>query len=142
MKHLPEPPKRKTPQPMHETTALAPQPPLASGGDDKLGVHLTWVIVRDGMGNRARNADWDEYLPVANHSSGEALRISRASVCEALGNRIATDDYRKRLVKASFRASRLYKENGVEVTAGVAPEAMFLAGLHIPAKKDATESAR
>ena len=118
----------KNPEPMHEATTLARQPPLASGGDDKLGVHLTWVIVRDGPGTWAQNADWDEYLLVANNSSGETLRITGASVYDSLGNRIAADDDRKRLVKASRKTSRLYKESGVEVMAGVAPETMFLAG--------------
>ena len=118
----------KNPQPMHDATTLAPQPPLASGGDDKLGVHLTWVIVRDGPGTWARNADWDEYLLVASNSSGETLRITGASVYDSLGNRMAADDDRKRLVKASRKTSRRYKESGVEVVAGVTPETMFLAG--------------
>jgi len=117
----------KDPQPMHEAPTLAPQPPLASGGDDKLGVHLTWVIVRDGPGTWARNADWDEYLLVASNLSGETLRITGASVYDSLGNRIAADDDRKRLVKASRITSRRYKESGVEVVAGVTPETMFLA---------------
>ena len=102
----------KDPQPMHEATTLAPQPPLASGGDDKLGVHLTWVIVRDGPGTWAQNADWDEYLLVANNSSGETLRITGASVYDSLGNRIAADDDRKRLVKASRKASQQQSRGG------------------------------
>ena len=117
----------KDPQPMNEATALAPQPPLASGGDDKLRVHLTWVIVRNGPGSWAPNADWDEYLLVADNSSGETLRITGASVYDSLGNRIATDDDRKRLVKASRKTSQRYKEHGIEVMQGVAPETLLLA---------------
>jgi hypothetical protein len=117
----------KDPQPMHEATTLAPQPPLASGGDNKLIVHLTWVIFRDGTGSWARNADWDEYLLVASNSSGETLRITGASVYDSLGTRMAADDDRKRLVKASRKTSQRYKESGVEVMAGVTPGTLLYA---------------
>lgn len=114
-------------QRMDEATALASQPPLASGSDDKLSVHLTWVIVRGGPRSWTPNADWDEYLLVATNSYGETLRITGASVYDSLGNRIATDDDRRRLVKGSRKTSRRYKENGVEVMQGVAPETLLLA---------------
>jgi hypothetical protein len=118
----------KNPPPMPEATTTATQPPLANGGDDKLEVRLNWVIVRDGPGTWARNADWDEYLLVAHNSSGAALRITGVSVYDSLGNRVAAEDDRKRLVEASRKTSRLYKDNGVEVMQGAAPGTMLLAG--------------
>ena len=61
----------KEPQPLQTTQ------PLAANSDQEVVATLDWVIVRDGPGTWARNADWDEYL-LSTFSGSVTSLTSRA----------------------------------------------------------------
>lgn len=108
--------------------AFTPAAPLASGADAQLVAMLDWVIVRDGQGTWARNADWDEYLLTVHNRSAAPLQIVSVSVIDSLGETIRSDKERSRLVKASRRTSKRYKGEGIEVKAGASSEALLATG--------------
>lgn len=112
---------------LQEPVAFTPQAPLATSADAHLEVILHWVIVRDGPGTWARNADWDEYLVAVRNRSGGTVSITSASVYDSLGTRIRADDDRGRLVKASRATSRRYEGQGVVVKAGVSEKTLLTA---------------
>jgi hypothetical protein len=97
-----------------------PQParPLAAATDASLGARLDGVLLRNGPGAWASNADWDEYLmQVDNHGAGP-ISVTRIAVRDSLGTLLTPESDRGRLVKASRQTVRRYKESGIEVQAG------------------------
>lgn len=110
-----------------------PQPiqisqPLATVSDQWVSTTLDWVIVRDGPGTWARNADWDEYLLRVSNLSDQSIQITRLIVVDSLGMRTESQPGRKKLVRASKRASRRYRESGIEVKAGSGAGTILVAG--------------
>lgn len=100
-----------------------PQPlvigePLTTAGDERLAVDLDWVIVRDGAGTWARNADWDEYLIRVHNKSGTPVEVTSVVLVDSRHTSHDTVGNRKQLVKASRAAARRYKDAGIEVRAG------------------------
>lgn len=92
---------------------------LAEASDQNLSATMDWVIVRDGPGTWAKNADWDEYLiRVANVSPG-TVQITDIAVFDSQGTRIGPGANRKQLVKGSKQSARRYKDSGIEIKAGV-----------------------
>lgn len=91
---------------------------LAEASDQNMSATLDWVIVRDGPGTWAKNADWDEYLiRVVNVSPG-TVRITGIAVFDSQGNRIDPGANRKQLVKGSKQTARRYKDSGIKIKAG------------------------
>ena len=112
----------KEPEPLELTQSLT------AASDDRLTVALDWVIVRDGPGTWAKNADWDEYLISLRNESGDSLRISRIAVVDSLGTRVESGTSRKQLVKESKKASRRYKDEGLKVHAGMGGAVLVVGG--------------
>ena len=110
----------------------APPPPsdqaLARAGDERLAASLEWVIVRNGAGTWARNADWDEYLIDVNNTSGEPMLITSVSVTDSRGHTAAPLDTRRKLVKASKKTVRSYRDAGIVVKAGSGGGTLIAAG--------------
>lgn len=102
--------------------------PLASNADQRLEASLDWVVVRDGPGTWARNADWDEYLLRVNNLSGERLRLTGIAVYDSLDFRQETIGDRKQLVKASRATTKRYKNEGLTVKAGMSGGALIGSG--------------
>lgn len=101
---------------------------LAVASDERLSVRLDWVIVRDGPGTWARNSDWDEYLISVRNGSGDSLRISSITIVDSLGTRVESGTSRKQLVKESKKASRRYKDEGLEIQAGAGGATLIVGG--------------
>lgn len=102
--------------------------PLVVAADPRISVALDLVIVRDGPGTWAKNADWDEYrLRVVNRSD-ETVRITRLEVYDSLGTRLNSSGDRKALVKGSKQTTRRYKGEGLEVKAGLGGAALMTVG--------------
>lgn len=113
---------------LKEPVAFTPAGPLAVGTQPRLEARLEWVIVRDGPGTWAKNADWDEYL-MSLHSRGDGvITITSARIVDSLGTEIPADDSRKRLVKASRETTKRYKSEGVKVKAGLSGITLVAAG--------------
>lgn len=86
---------------LKEPQPLAVQEALATGSDARVAVNLGWIIVRDGPGTWAKNADWDEYLvTLRNHSDGP-VAVTAVTVVDSSETRHGSIASRKKLVKAS-----------------------------------------
>lgn len=101
---------------------------LAKVSDQNLSATLDWVIVRDGPGTWARNADWDEYLIGVRNVGGDALQITDIRLRDSLDTEIAPGHNRRQLVKGSRQAKRRYKGGGLTVEAGAGAGTLVLAG--------------
>ena len=113
---------------LKEPEPLVLEESLAAASDERLSVSLDWVIVRDGPGTWARNSDWDEYLIRLRNKSGDSLRISSITIVDSLGARVESGTSRKQLVKESKKASRRYKDEGLEIQAGAGGATLILGG--------------
>lgn len=116
----------KAPAPLEATDSLA------RAADGRLSATLEWVIVRDGPGTWARNADWDEYMIRVQNLNGEPVQITSIAVVDALGTVIQPRDSRKQLVAGTKETKRRYKDEGVKVEVG-AGAGKLLAGAGIAA---------
>jgi hypothetical protein len=112
----------KEPQPIQTTQ------PLAAISDQRVAATLDWVIVRDGPGTWAKNADWDEYLLTVNNRSDQSVKVTQLTVIDSLNTRIEPQSGRKQLVKSSKKTARRYKKSGIKVKAGRGAGTMLVAG--------------
>ncbi len=101
---------------------------LATSTDANVEASLDWVIVRDGPGTWARNADWDEYLLRVRSRSDRPLSIVRVTVVDSLQTRVEPQPGRKQLVKGSKKTARRYRDSGVKVKAGRGAGTLIVAG--------------
>lgn len=102
--------------------------PLATVSDERVASVLDWVIVRDGAGTWAKNADWDEYLLRVSNLSDQPIRVTTLTVVDSLNTRIEPQLTRKALVTGSKETARRYKKEGIKVKAGSGAGAMLVAG--------------
>ena len=112
----------KEAQPMHTAK------PLASISDHRVDATLDWVIVRDGPGTWAKNADWDEYLLRVRNRSDQPISVTQLVVVDSLETRIEPQSGRKQLVKNSRQTARRYKTSGIKVKAGRGAGTMLVTG--------------
>jgi len=110
-----------------------PQPlvlerPLTTTSDRRLEVHLDWVIIRNGPGTWAENANWDEYLLRVRNLSDEPIRITGVTVYDALDTRVESSANIDNLISMSRTTARRFKAEGVKVKAGVGGETLIAAG--------------
>lgn len=101
---------------------------LASASDEQISATLDWVIVRDGPGTWAKNADWDEYLIRVQNLGDQPIRVTNVVVMDSLGTRIESRGDRNQLVKGAKQAKRRYRGEGLEVKAGAGAGTLLAAG--------------
>jgi hypothetical protein len=118
---------------LKESQPIQTTQPLAAVSDQRVTATLDWVIVRDGPGTWARNADWDEYLLRVNNQSDQRIEVSRLVVVDSLDTQIVPQPGRKQLVKNSKKTARRYKKTGVKVKAGKGAGTMLVAGAAVTA---------
>ncbi len=104
------------------------QAALSEASDQRAIASLDWVIVRNGAGAWAKNADWDEYLIQAVNTSHEPVRVTGVAVFDSLGNRIESRSDRSQLVKGSKQSVKRYRDSGLEVKAGMGGTGLVVAG--------------
>ncbi len=107
--------------------------PLAIASDQQITATIDWVIVRDGPGTWAKNADWDEYLLRVNNESDQPIQVTRVTVVDSLDTQVESQAGRKQLVKNSKKTARRYKKSGVKVKAGRGAGTMLIAGAAVTA---------
>ena len=117
----------KEPQPIIATQ------PLAAASDQRVTATLDWVIVRDGPGTWAKNADWDEYLLRISNPSDQPIQVTSMTVIDSLNTRVKPQPGRKQLVKGSKQSARRYKKSGIKVKAGRGAGTMLVAGAAVTA---------
>lgn len=113
---------------LKEPQPLAVEQSLAAGSDAQVSATLDWVIVRDGPGTWAKNADWDEYLVTVRNDAAEPVTVTAITVTDSSGHRHSSIGSRKALVKASRQTAKRYKGQGIEVKAGLGGGALVVAG--------------
>ena len=101
---------------------------LADASDQHLSATLDWVIVRNGPGAWAKNADWDEYMIRVTNTSPTSIRITGVAVFDSLGTRIEPGQERKQLVNGSKQTVRRYRDSGLKVQAGVGGATLVATG--------------
>ena len=104
---------------------------LATSQSERMVVDLDWVIVRDGPGSWARNADWDEYVLRVENISERPIEILEVAVFDSLGTRLDPRFDRKQLVKASKKTAKRYRSQGITVKAGAGAGTMLVTGTAI-----------
>lgn len=104
---------------------------LATVSDQRATVTLDWVIVRDGPGTWAKNADWDEYLLSVSNLSDQPLRITGITVVDSLDTHIESQPTRKLLVRNTKTTARRYRDSDIEVRAGRGAGTMLATGAGI-----------
>lgn len=100
-----------------------PQPlvtgePLMTAVGGRIAVSLDWVIVRDGPGTWAENADWDEYHIRIHNRSDDPIELVSVVVVDSWQTPHPSVGDRRQLVEASRATARRYKNAGIEVRAG------------------------
>lgn len=118
---------------LKEPRPLQTAQPLVTADDQRLRVKLDWVIVRDGPGTWAKNADWDEYLLSVSNLSAEPITVTQLTVVDSLGTSVDPQRGRKSLVKGSKKTGRRYRKSGLEVKAGRGAGTMLVAGAAVTA---------
>ncbi len=113
---------------LKESQPIQTTQPLAAVSDQRVTATLDWVIVRDGPGTWAKNADWDQYLLRVTNQSDQQIKVTRLIVVDSLDTQIVQQFGRQQLVKGSKKTARRYKESGVKVMAGRGAGTMLVAG--------------
>lgn len=106
---------------------------LAEAADPSLHAILDWVIVRDGNGAWAKNADWDEYLISLTNRSADPVRITDLAVFDSLGTRIDPRANRKELLKGSKETAHRYRASGLKTKAGMGGAGLLATGAAVGA---------
>lgn len=114
---------------LKEPQPLAPQEALVSGSDARVAGTLDWVIVRDGPGTWAKNADWDEYLLTVRNDSAAPIVITAVTVTDSSETQQSSMASRKMLVKSSKQTAKRYRGEGIKVKAGVGGGALLVTGV-------------
>lgn len=113
----------------HPAPPPSTAPAIAAAQDERLDVVLDFVIVRNGPGSWAKNADWDEYLLRVRTRGGEPVRVIGATLVDSLGVQLAPGEERKQLVKASKQTVARYKHSGLKVKAGMGGTGLAFTGV-------------
>lgn len=101
---------------------------LAQASDARLRASLDWVIVRNGPGSWARNAEWDEFVFHFSNASSEPVNISSVAVVDSLGMALSSSAARKKLIAGSRNTVRRYRRSDLKVSAGLGSATLVAAG--------------
>jgi len=118
---------REEPLPMIEIE------PIASASDEHINVSLDTLIVRDGPGSWARNADWDEYQLTIQNLSGAPLLLDQIVVIDSFSEPVAADASRKSLVRSSREVVRRHEDADIDIKAGAGSGVLLGSGAAVSA---------
>ena len=100
-----------------EARPLESSRPLAEAKDERVLVSIESVILRNGAGSWASDADWDEYLIRIRSFSDEPVEIREVAIFDALDQRIAPRSDRGELVDGTREIEQRYAKSGQLVRA-------------------------
>ena len=109
---------------LDDPTLLPERNSLATVRDAVMAATLDWVIVRDGPGTWAKNADWDEYLLCLENRSTTNLRITEVYIEDSMGIKVFPGRDRKRLIAGSKQVAERYKDADIKIKAGTGTAVM------------------
>jgi hypothetical protein len=99
-----------------------------ASSNESIHVNLLGLIVRDGPGTWARNADWDEYILTITNISDSDIEIIRINLVELSGIVLEANSDRRELVSMSLDAVDRYADSDLEITSGVGAGTVLTAG--------------
>ena len=120
---------------------LSDGPAVAAASNEHLLVTVDSLIVRDGPGTWARNADWDEYRLTVRNLSEAPVRLERVLVIDSLDRAVETAASRKELVRQSRKTVRRHRDAGLDVKAGAGTSTLVASGTVVTAMGLGTVSA-
>ncbi len=126
---------------LKEPLPLSDDVSVAAAYNDDLVVTIDALIVRDGPGTWARNADWDEYRLTVHNLSEMPVRLDRILVIDGLDHAVDTAASRKALVRQSRNVVRRYRDAGLDVKAGAGTSTLVTSGTVVTAMGLGTASA-
>ena len=97
---------------LKEVQPLESSKPVAEGKDDRIHAVIDTVILRNGAGAWARDAEWHEYLIRIRALSDESLEIREVAIFDALDHRIEPRSDRGQLVDGTREMERRYEQSG------------------------------
>lgn len=106
---------------------------VAAASDGHLLVTVDSLIVRDGPGTWARNADWDEYRLTVRNLSEAPVWLDHALVVDALDTTVDTAASRKDLVRQSREVARRHRDAGLDIKAGAGTSTLVASGTVVTA---------
>ena len=113
---------------LDEPIALQTANPLVENANTDLEATLNWVIVRNGPGTWASDADWDEYLMRIVNRSSVTVEVTSVAVVDSLGYTLANSDDLDGLINSSRDTARRYDSLDIDVSAGMGADNMMAAG--------------
>lgn len=116
---------------LKEPKAIQVTQPLVTETDQQVSASLNWVIVRNGPGTWAKNADWDEYLISVFNETENDIQIIDVIIVDSLGTRLTSNSDRKELVKDSKETIKRYKDSELKVKAGMSGNSMIGTGFAV-----------
>ncbi len=102
--------------------------PVGWSQDDHLRASVDHIIVRDGPGSWARNADWDQYQLTLRNLGPAAIQIESIMIIDAFETAIAPGNSRKNLVHGSREVRQRYDAADLDVKSGAAAPTLVGAG--------------
>ncbi len=97
---------------LKEARPLESSKAVATAQDERVFASIDRVILRNGPGAWARDAEWDEYLIRIRAHSGESVEIRQIAIFDALDQGIETRADRSDLVNGTRETERRYAESG------------------------------
>ena len=107
--------------------------PVVAASDEHLSVTVDAVIVRDGPGTWARNADWDEYRLTVRNVAETPVWLDRVFVVDSLDHAVDVAASRKELVRQSRKVVRRHEDSGLDIKAGAGTSTLVSSGTVVSA---------
>ena len=113
---------------LQEPKPLQTTPAIGKANDPRITAALDWIVVRNGPGSWSKNANWDEYIISVANQSQQDMQITAIQVVDSLETTLDPINDRKKLVKASKKTAKRYKNSNIKVKAGAGTGTLLAAG--------------
>ena len=112
---------------LKEPESFEPKQPIGLWSDSVIAVALDWIVVRDGPGTWATNANWDQYIFRIENLSGSTVSITNVHLVDLMGRKVTMLADRKELLAASKSTVNQYKDIELKVQEGAGSATMTAA---------------
>ena len=109
---------------LKEPESFEPKQPIGLWSDSVIAVALDWIVVRDGPGTWATNANWDQYIFRIENLSGSTVSITNVHLVDLMGRKVTPIADRGRLVAESQVAMNGYEKFQLNIEEGAGSSVM------------------
>ena len=103
---------------LKEPEPFEPKQPIGLWSDSVIAVALDWIVVRDGPGTWATNANWDQYIFRMENLSDSTISITNVYLVDLMSRKVAMLADRKDLLAESKSTVKQYKNIDLKVQEG------------------------